>query len=118
YTHTYIHTHTQNIYIYQGRTDKSWGPRAIGKHGAPVSSPTLKPHPKKPMKKVPGASHGAPYRPWAVPKFPNGQSTPDLSIHVLHTHIHTHIHTHTHKLEKEEDERRRPVTPWDHIKDT
>ncbi|CAI9541898.1 unnamed protein product, partial [Staurois parvus] len=27
----------------QGRTDNSWGPRAIGDHGAPVSSPTLKP---------------------------------------------------------------------------
>ncbi|CAI9614376.1 unnamed protein product, partial [Staurois parvus] len=23
----------------QGRTDNSWGPRAIGDHGAPVSSP-------------------------------------------------------------------------------
>ncbi|CAI9557529.1 unnamed protein product [Staurois parvus] len=41
----------------QGRTDNSWGPRAIGDHGAPVSLPKL----KKPMKKVPGASHGAPY---------------------------------------------------------
>ncbi|CAI9607404.1 unnamed protein product, partial [Staurois parvus] len=26
----------------QGRTDNSWGPRAIGDHGAPVSLPTLK----------------------------------------------------------------------------
>ncbi|CAI9618458.1 unnamed protein product [Staurois parvus] len=42
----------------QGRTDNSWGPWAIGDHGAPVSLPKLK---KKPMKKVPGASHGAPY---------------------------------------------------------
>ncbi|CAI9596728.1 unnamed protein product [Staurois parvus] len=42
----------------QGRTDNSWGPRAIGDHGAPVSLPKLE---KKPMKKVPGASHGAPY---------------------------------------------------------
>ncbi|CAI9593177.1 unnamed protein product, partial [Staurois parvus] len=30
----------------QGRTDNSWCSRAIGDHGAPVSSPTLKPHPK------------------------------------------------------------------------
>ncbi|CAI9624300.1 unnamed protein product [Staurois parvus] len=27
---------------YQGRTDNSWGPRAIGDHGAPVSLPKLK----------------------------------------------------------------------------
>ncbi|CAI9565321.1 unnamed protein product [Staurois parvus] len=24
-------------FTYQGRTDNSWGPRAIGNHGAPVS---------------------------------------------------------------------------------
>ncbi|CAI9606934.1 unnamed protein product [Staurois parvus] len=41
----------------QGRTDNSWGPWAIRDHGAPVSLPKL----KKGMKKVPGASHGAPY---------------------------------------------------------
>ncbi|CAI9617605.1 unnamed protein product [Staurois parvus] len=45
----------------QARTDNSWGPQAIGDHGAPVSFPTLKAHPKKPIKKVPGAFHGAPY---------------------------------------------------------
>ncbi|CAI9568619.1 unnamed protein product, partial [Staurois parvus] len=44
--------------MYQGRTDNSWGPRAIGDHGAPVSSPTLKPHPKKPMKGTRGISWG------------------------------------------------------------
>ncbi|CAI9624172.1 unnamed protein product, partial [Staurois parvus] len=38
----------------QGRTDNSWGPRAIGDHGAPVSLPTLKPHPKKPIKGTKG----------------------------------------------------------------
>ncbi|CAI9587154.1 unnamed protein product, partial [Staurois parvus] len=27
---------------YRGGTDNSWGPRAIGDHGAPVSSPTPK----------------------------------------------------------------------------
>ncbi|CAI9561979.1 unnamed protein product, partial [Staurois parvus] len=27
---------------YQGRTDNSWGPRAIEDHGAPVSLPKLK----------------------------------------------------------------------------
>ncbi|CAI9535635.1 unnamed protein product, partial [Staurois parvus] len=26
----------------QGRTDNSWGPRAIGDHGTPVSLPKLK----------------------------------------------------------------------------
>ncbi|CAI9558188.1 unnamed protein product [Staurois parvus] len=41
----------------QGQTDNSWGPRTIGDHGAPVPYPNS----KKPMKKVPGASHGAPY---------------------------------------------------------
>ncbi|CAI9618927.1 unnamed protein product [Staurois parvus] len=34
------------------------GPRAIGDHGAPVSSPKLKPHPKKPMKGTRGISWG------------------------------------------------------------
>ncbi|CAI9612835.1 unnamed protein product, partial [Staurois parvus] len=41
----------------QGRTDNSWGPWAIGDHGALCPCPNS----KKPMKKVPGASHGAPY---------------------------------------------------------
>ncbi|CAI9561298.1 unnamed protein product, partial [Staurois parvus] len=45
------------IYCRQGWTDNSWGPWAIGNHGAPCPCPNL----KKPMKKVPGASHGAPY---------------------------------------------------------
>ncbi|CAI9573221.1 unnamed protein product [Staurois parvus] len=52
----------------------SWGP---------MSLPTLKPHPKKPIKKVQGASHGAPHRPRAlraVPEFPNGQSAPGPEI--------------------------------------
>ncbi|CAI9576734.1 unnamed protein product [Staurois parvus] len=31
----------------QGRTDNSWGPRAIGDHGAPVSLPKLKKAHKK-----------------------------------------------------------------------
>ncbi|CAI9558245.1 unnamed protein product, partial [Staurois parvus] len=34
------------------------------------------PNSKKPMKKVPGASHGAPYRPRALGQLPNGQSAP------------------------------------------
>ncbi|CAI9556069.1 unnamed protein product, partial [Staurois parvus] len=41
----------------QGRTDNSWGPRAIGDHGAPVSLPKL----KKAYEKFTGASHEAPY---------------------------------------------------------
>ncbi|CAI9536950.1 unnamed protein product, partial [Staurois parvus] len=30
------------LFPHQGRTDNSWGPRAIGDHGAPVSLPKLK----------------------------------------------------------------------------
>ncbi|CAI9624402.1 unnamed protein product, partial [Staurois parvus] len=54
------------------------GPRAIGYHGAPVSKPTLKPYPKKPMKGTRGISWGPllTLGPRAVPEFPNGQSTP------------------------------------------
>ncbi|CAI9580015.1 unnamed protein product [Staurois parvus] len=35
-------TTTVNKGLTQGRTDNSWGPRAIGVHGAPVSLPKLK----------------------------------------------------------------------------
>ncbi|CAI9590710.1 unnamed protein product, partial [Staurois parvus] len=42
----------------QGWTGNSWGPRAIGDHGAPVSSPTLKPNPKQPMRGSRGISWG------------------------------------------------------------
>ncbi|CAI9604988.1 unnamed protein product [Staurois parvus] len=68
------------------------GPRAIGDHGALVSSPTLKPHPQKPMKGTRGISWGPLLTPgpWAVPEFPNGQSAPvldfcflDLLIHII-----------------------------------
>ncbi|CAI9573227.1 unnamed protein product, partial [Staurois parvus] len=60
----------------QGRTDNSWGPRAIGDHGAPVSLPKLK---KKTYEKgTRGISWGPLLTPgpWALPKFPNGQSAP------------------------------------------
>ncbi|CAI9579032.1 unnamed protein product, partial [Staurois parvus] len=54
------------------------GPLAIGDHGALVSSPTLKPHPKKPMKGTRGISWGPllTLGPRAVPKCLNGQSAP------------------------------------------
>ncbi|CAI9553998.1 unnamed protein product, partial [Staurois parvus] len=57
----------------QGRTDNSWGSRATGDHGAPVSSPALKPQPKKPMKGTRGISWGPLLTPGprAVPEFPN-----------------------------------------------
>ncbi|CAI9532934.1 unnamed protein product, partial [Staurois parvus] len=57
----------------QGWTDNSWGPQAIGDHGAPVSLSTLKPHPKKPMKGTRGNSWGPLLTPGprAVPEFPN-----------------------------------------------
>ncbi|CAI9573364.1 unnamed protein product, partial [Staurois parvus] len=61
------------VTINQWLTDNSWGPRAIGDHGAPKSSPTLKPHPKKPMKGTRGISWGPLLTPGprAVPEFPN-----------------------------------------------
>ncbi|CAI9606680.1 unnamed protein product [Staurois parvus] len=45
-----------NMLYCQGRTDNSWGPRAIGIMGPLCPCPNS----KKPMKKVPGTSHGAP----------------------------------------------------------
>ncbi|CAI9616723.1 unnamed protein product, partial [Staurois parvus] len=59
----------------QGQTDNSWGPRAIGDHGAPVSLPKLK---KAYEKGTRGISWGPLLTPGprAVPKFPNGQSAP------------------------------------------
>ncbi|CAI9581475.1 unnamed protein product, partial [Staurois parvus] len=52
----------------QGRTDNSWGPRAIGDHGAPVSLPKLK---KAYEKGTRGISWGP-----LLTEFPNGQSAP------------------------------------------
>ncbi|CAI9624708.1 unnamed protein product [Staurois parvus] len=59
----------------QGRTDNSWGPQAIGDHGAPVSLPKLK---KAYEKGTRGISWGPLLTPGprAVPEFPNGQSAP------------------------------------------
>ncbi|CAI9560982.1 unnamed protein product [Staurois parvus] len=63
----------------EGWTDNSWGPRAIGNYGAPVSFPTLKPHPKKSMK---GQGHlmGPPTDPGPLgsARVLNGQSAPAL----------------------------------------
>ncbi|CAI9565419.1 unnamed protein product, partial [Staurois parvus] len=59
------------IVIYQGQTDNSWGPRAIGDHGAPVSLPKL----KKAYEKGTGGISWGPLltpSPRAVPEFPNG----------------------------------------------
>ncbi|CAI9604927.1 unnamed protein product, partial [Staurois parvus] len=55
----------------------SWGPRAIGDHGAPVSLPKLK---KAYEKGTRGISWGPLLTPGpqAVPEFPNGQSAPGL----------------------------------------
>ncbi|CAI9556696.1 unnamed protein product, partial [Staurois parvus] len=60
----------------QGRTNNSWGPRAIRDHGAPVSLPKLK---KAYEKGTRGISWGPLLTPGprAVPEFPNGQSAPD-----------------------------------------
>ncbi|CAI9541508.1 unnamed protein product, partial [Staurois parvus] len=59
----------------QGRTDNSWGPRAIVDHGAPVSLPKLI---KAYEKGTRGISWGPLLTPGprAVPEFPNGQSAP------------------------------------------
>ncbi|CAI9557798.1 unnamed protein product, partial [Staurois parvus] len=64
---------------HQGRTDNSWGPRAIRDHGAPVSLTTLKSHPKKPIKGTRGIFWGPLLTPgpWAVPKCSNCQSAPE-----------------------------------------
>ncbi|CAI9569366.1 unnamed protein product, partial [Staurois parvus] len=64
----------------QRRTDNSGGPRAIGDHGAPVSLPTIKAHPKKPIKGTRGISWDPllTQGPRAVPEFPNGQSAPGV----------------------------------------
>ncbi|CAI9607942.1 unnamed protein product, partial [Staurois parvus] len=61
----------------QGRTDNSWGPRAIGDHGAPVSLPKLKKAYEKGTRCI---SWGLllTLGPRAVPEFPNGQSVPGL----------------------------------------
>ncbi|CAI9587283.1 unnamed protein product [Staurois parvus] len=55
----------------QGRTDNSWGPQAIGDHGAPVSLPKLK---KAYEKGTRGITWGPLLTPGprAVPEFPNG----------------------------------------------
>ncbi|CAI9603306.1 unnamed protein product, partial [Staurois parvus] len=59
----------------QGQTDNSWGPRAIGDHGAPVSLPKLT---KSYEKGTRGISWGPLLTPGprTVPEFPNGQSAP------------------------------------------
>ncbi|CAI9595656.1 unnamed protein product, partial [Staurois parvus] len=47
----------------QGRTDNSWGPRAIGDHGAPVSSPTSKKAYEKANERYQGHLMGPPTDP-------------------------------------------------------
>ncbi|CAI9534603.1 unnamed protein product, partial [Staurois parvus] len=61
--------------VNQDRTDNSWGPWAIGDHGAPVSLPKLK---KAYEKGTRGISWDPLLTPGlrAVPEFANGQSIP------------------------------------------
>ncbi|CAI9607505.1 unnamed protein product, partial [Staurois parvus] len=64
--------HSTAIQSNQGRTDKSWGPRAIGDHGAPVSLPKLK-------KAYEKGTRGISWGPLLTPgprAVPNGQSAP------------------------------------------
>ncbi|CAI9545516.1 unnamed protein product, partial [Staurois parvus] len=56
-----------------GRTDNSWGPRAIGDHGAPVSLPKLKKAYEKGTRSISWGPLLTP-GPRAVLEFPNGQS--------------------------------------------
>ncbi|CAI9588770.1 unnamed protein product, partial [Staurois parvus] len=53
----------------QGRTDNSWGPQAIGDHGAPVSLPKLK-------KAYEKGTRDISWGPLLTPGPPNGQSAP------------------------------------------
>ncbi|CAI9591199.1 unnamed protein product, partial [Staurois parvus] len=66
---------SQRVSWVQGQTDNSWGPQAIGDHGAPVSLLKLK---KAYEKGTRGISWGPLLIPGprAVPEFPNGQSSP------------------------------------------
>ncbi|CAI9546333.1 unnamed protein product [Staurois parvus] len=59
----------------QGQTDNSWGPQAIGDHGAPVSLPKLKKAYEKGTRSISWGPLLTP-DPRAVPEFPNGQSAP------------------------------------------
>ncbi|CAI9624197.1 unnamed protein product, partial [Staurois parvus] len=59
----------------QGWTENSWGPQAIGDHGAPVSLPRR----KKAYEKGTRGIYWGPLLtpgPRAVPEFPNNQSAP------------------------------------------
>ncbi|CAI9585021.1 unnamed protein product, partial [Staurois parvus] len=62
----------------QGWTDNSWGPRAIGDHGAPVSLPKLKKAYEKGTRDISWGPLLTP-DPRAVPEFPNGQSAPGMN---------------------------------------
>ncbi|CAI9568243.1 unnamed protein product, partial [Staurois parvus] len=67
------------IILVQGQTDNSWGPQAIGDHGAPVYLPKLKKAYEKGTRGIswdPLLTPG----PRAVRKFPNGQSAPVLIL--------------------------------------
>ncbi|CAI9601690.1 unnamed protein product, partial [Staurois parvus] len=82
----HIQAYTQNVPVYldasiqyqpdQGWNDNSWGPWAIGDHGASVSLPKLKKTYEKGTRGIlwgPLLTPG----PRAVPEFPNGQSAPE-----------------------------------------
>ncbi|CAI9551273.1 unnamed protein product [Staurois parvus] len=75
------------MYCICGRTDNSWGPRAIGDHGAPVSLPKLK---KAYEKGTRGISWGLLLTPGprAVPSFQ--MVSPPLHLFLLDP-IHTGV---------------------------
>ncbi|CAI9600939.1 unnamed protein product, partial [Staurois parvus] len=68
-------TPVTTLYYTQGRTDNSWGPGAIGDHGAPVSLPKLKKAYEKGTRDISWGPLLTP-GPRAVPEYPNGQSAP------------------------------------------
>ncbi|CAI9590152.1 unnamed protein product, partial [Staurois parvus] len=75
----------KHLCCHQGRTDNSWGPRAIGDQGAPVSLPKL----KKAYEKVTRGISWGPLLtpgPQAVPEFPNGQSAPGCHTGLKRSH--------------------------------
>ncbi|CAI9539975.1 unnamed protein product, partial [Staurois parvus] len=75
---SYLITHgdvAKNLAQRQRRTDNSWGPRAIGDHGALVSLPKLKKAYEKGTRGISWSPLLTP-GPRAVHEFPNGQSAP------------------------------------------
>ncbi|CAI9588676.1 unnamed protein product, partial [Staurois parvus] len=68
----------------QGRTENSWGPRAIGDNGAPVPLPKLKKAYEKGTRGISWGTLQSP-GPREVPECLNGQSAPCHSSNMIQT---------------------------------